>query len=1203
MKSIFIALYILLSLSVASYSQSTTRIDTIDSHQILIKQFTYNDGLPIQSLITMHLGTDQILTLTTIDGLVRFNGSTFNVYNSSTHSELESDRFIDAISNPDSSIWLLTNKNELVHWNKFHIIPIGINHGLPSTTINNFFHDSENKLWVATNFGIAYQQERTTFKNFNRDFRLLVWSVLPLSNSSVLAMTNRGLYNVTTKNSTLIIPSSDSLFINDNRVCFFKTQNNDILIGTNNGIIQLDSNLDIKKKVNFGNKVYNFYALNDSKNEFLAQTESFFYKYNTSKYSAKPITHLPNLSGGSFKRYPFYWNDKILLIGSTEIYHGDKHIFTAPDQVNITGAILDPENNLWISTNGRGLFRIRYSLFNTIIKNEEKQSLNSYSISENNQTHSIWFTTLGNGLYEVTPNSTLKKQPFPNLNKPINHLRSLLFTKSNQLFVSTWGEGVYYKKKSKWEKIVTENENFNGTYNVIDGIFEDNFSRIWLGGTGGLFLLDSLRQKITEIRDSIDTPIINARVFSELPDNKIILGTNGYGAVLVDTKTDFTYSFNPKYSGLYIRDIYCPNPDTLWFATEDVGLVRAIKTKNGYKSDLFKYPDIIKSNSIHKILADANGYLWLTNNYGLFRVNKSQLDLYLDHKIKNLTIQHFTDKDGLSNREMNGGTSSSGIVDSHGYIWLPTQTGVSWFNPSNFIHLKKTKHVNILPQTVHSATQNYFIPSDNTVFLKSDERTVQFKFDALHYSNPENLTFSYSLDSDSLNWFDLGNNRVIAISNLHAGVNTINLKLTNSNFEGKTHTQIKLDVEPYFYESKITKLAFAFIAPFMLLLGFVLYRKRVKKHEFNEDITEAFKLNQDPLVTQIVQEHERSELIKRVKTETLTNIAHELRTPISLIKGPIEYLIDVTRNEKPFKLDEQLKRIHKYSKVLDLLLDKITDLIKVPVTDELESQIIQPLETQLEETEQNTLEPEHELPLLLVVDDNDDYRNFLNLSLSHDYRIVESSNPIEALTLLEKLAPQLIISDVMMPEMNGIEFAQQVFKLPGKRHIPLIFISANSSNQSIHDGLKSGALAYLSKPISLSVLRAQIKSLLNREKNITIKVESNEKPLSPFIIKVRELVFRHLGDPHLSLETLADALHMSKSTLYRKWKDESDELLNNFIIKVRLEEVISLVKEQNFTFSEASQVCGFSNPSYFSRAFKKIYDCTPSEYLEKINKR
>lgn len=1205
MKSILLALYFLLSTTIALYGQNNTRIDTISSHQILIKQFTHNDGLPIQSLGNMHLGTDRILTISTLDGLVRFNGSTFNVYNTSTNPEFESDRILDAISNADSSIWLLNDRNELLRWDRFRATTIGISEGLPSTHINHFIHDGENKLWVATNFGIVYQQGKASFKTFNRDFRLAVWSILPISNTSVLAMTNRGLYNVTPFNVSLILPASDSLFVKDKRVSFLKTKDKGFLVGTYNGIIQLDSNFTIKAKRNLGVKVYNIYELHNQENQYLAQTQSYFYQYNTTTSTAKPITNLPNLTGGLFKRYDIYWNDKLLLIGDTEIYHGGKHIFTSPDYVNITGAVVDSENNLWVSTNGRGLFRLRYSLFNTIIKNNEKQSINTYSIYENKLTHSIWFATLGTGLYEITPNSSLKRHRLPGIYKTINHLRSILFTKKNELFLSTWGDGVFYNSNSKWKKLAVENVNFANPYNIVDGIFEDNFGRIWLGGLEGLFVLDSLKQKITEIRDSIDTPIQNVRVFHKLPNNQIIVGTKGYGALIIDSKTDFTYSFNPKYSGLFIRDIYSTNPDTLWFATEDKGLIRTIATKNGYKSESFIYPDVIKSNSIHKILADSYGYWWITNNHGLFRINKSELDLYLDHKIKTITVQHFTDRDGLSNREMNGGTSSSGIVDSKGFIWLPTQTGISWFNPANFVHLKKNKQITLLPQTIHSAFNTYIISTDNTVFLKSNERTVQFKFDALHYTNPENLTFSYALDSDSLNWFELGNNRVLALSNLHAGENVVSLKLTNSNFEGKTQTKIKLFVEPYFFEAKYTKIAFTFITPLMLILGYVLYRKKNKTIDNDAVIKDSLNPSKEYFADKYDSEYDKSELIKRVKTETLNNIAHELRTPISLVKGPIEYLIDVTKHGKPFNLEEQLKRIHKYSKVLDILLEKISDLIKAPVTDELASQIYQPEETILEnKVEYNeTLLDKKERPLLLLVDDNDDYRNFLNLSLSHDYRIVESSNPLNALILLETLQPNLIISDIMMPELNGIEFARRVFQIPGKQHIPLIFISANSSNQSIHDGLKSGALAYLSKPISLNVLKAQVKSLLNREKNIPLKTESIENTLSPFILKVRELIFRHLGDPSLSLETLAEAMHMSKSTLYRKWKEESDELLNNFIIKVRLEETISLVKEQGFTLAEASLVCGFSNPSYFSRAFKKTYNCTPSEYLENMNKR
>ena len=152
---------------------------------------------------------------------------------------------------------------------------------------------------------------------------------------------------------------------------------------------------------------------------------------------------------------------------------------------------------------------------------------------------------------------------------------------------------------------------------------------------------------------------------------------------------------------------------------------------------------------------------------------------------------------------------------------------------------------------------------------------------------------------------------------------------------------------------------------------------------------------------------------------------------------------------------------------------------------------------------------------------------------------------------------------------------------------------------------------------ALEILEAGLKAIkpekfLNEKSRETVKRElviQSEKSStslknvdSIFRKKVNELILRNISHPDLSLETLAEALHMSKSTLYRKWKEEDDdETLANYILSIRLAETLELVQEQSISFAEASSLCGFNNPSYFSRAFKKVYGCTPSEYIEKSN--
>ncbi len=214
-----------------------------------------------------------------------------------------------------------------------------------------------------------------------------------------------------------------------------------------------------------------------------------------------------------------------------------------------------------------------------------------------------------------------------------------------------------------------------------------------------------------------------------------------------------------------------------------------------------------------------------------------------------------------------------------------------------------------------------------------------------------------------------------------------------------------------------------------------------------------------------------------------------------------------------------------------------------------------------------------------------------------------ANNGTGALELLSEEKPDLILSDVMMPEMDGIALARSIRSQEQLRLIPIILLSAKGTKKSITEGFNAGAEVYLTKPIDNQILIAQIDALLTRENRLKeLRNNNRHKKASrsqQLIRKVDELILRHLSDPGLSVEAIAEALHMSRPTLYRKWKKISDTTLNEYIVKTRLTEAIKIIREKEYSFGEASILTGFSDPAYFSRVFKKYYNQTPTEYFER----
>lgn len=242
-------------------------------------------------------------------------------------------------------------------------------------------------------------------------------------------------------------------------------------------------------------------------------------------------------------------------------------------------------------------------------------------------------------------------------------------------------------------------------------------------------------------------------------------------------------------------------------------------------------------------------------------------------------------------------------------------------------------------------------------------------------------------------------------------------------------------------------------------------------------------------------------------------------------------------------------------------------------------------------------------PTILLVEDNKDLQVFIRRLLEQDYSIRIANNGTEALSVLHETNPELIITDLMMPGMDGISFIRELRTLKAYTLTPVIILSAKKSEQSVTEGLLSGAQVYLSKPIDNKILLAQIESLLEREKRIKDldKADLKKEETPELMIQIEEIVLRHISDPDLSVASIASTLHMSRPTLYRKWNEIADVSINDYITQTRLTEAISLIRKKKYSFAETSIICGFSEPSYFSRVFKKHYGVTPSQYFENEN--
>ena len=246
---------------------------------------------------------------------------------------------------------------------------------------------------------------------------------------------------------------------------------------------------------------------------------------------------------------------------------------------------------------------------------------------------------------------------------------------------------------------------------------------------------------------------------------------------------------------------------------------------------------------------------------------------------------------------------------------------------------------------------------------------------------------------------------------------------------------------------------------------------------------------------------------------------------------------------------------------------------------------------------------------ILIIDDDLDTRIFLRSCFNKDYQVLEAQNGRMGLTLTRTEFPDIIISDVMMPEMDGIELCRLLKTDFDTSHIPVILLTAKTLTEDKIEGLETGANAYIEKPFNKRMLLTQVQNLIRTQEQYKKRFQSdidlhtsNMEFTSideQFIQKVIACIEAHMDDSLLDAEYIAKFIGISRIQLYRKIKALTSQTVNQFIKSVRLKNAARLLVEGHLTISEIAYQSGFSAPTHFATYFKEYFGITPSEYIEK----
>lgn len=248
---------------------------------------------------------------------------------------------------------------------------------------------------------------------------------------------------------------------------------------------------------------------------------------------------------------------------------------------------------------------------------------------------------------------------------------------------------------------------------------------------------------------------------------------------------------------------------------------------------------------------------------------------------------------------------------------------------------------------------------------------------------------------------------------------------------------------------------------------------------------------------------------------------------------------------------------------------------------------------------------------IIIVEDNTDMRTFLCESLNDNYIIFEAENGVQALEVIEKENIDIIISDIMMPEMDGLELCNRLKSDPAYSHLPLVLLSAKTDTSTKIEGLNQGADVYMEKPFSIEQLKAQVNSIIENRNNLRknfiksplqyFKQNTENNESADFVKKLNTIILENMSDEDFSIDSLSSQFAISRSNLHKKIKNITGMTPNDYIKLIRLNESARMLSTGKYKINEVCFLVGFNTPSYFSKCFFEQFKKLPKDFIQITN--
>lgn len=758
--------------------------------------WTTDDGLPQNTVNSIAQTSNGYLWMTTFDGLARFDGVNFTVFNKSNSKNFPSNRLLTMVADGEDALWFLNDARGLTRYFSGTFQNISTNDGLPSNDILKMIIEPDGKILVFTASGLAkFDGIRFTAIDDKRDPR--TFSIYYSTSKSRWEINAQSLIRRTKdgRETTFKLPTElQTAMPSGYDINYFVR-----LFEDNKGVLWFWL---------YGDEIYKLE--NERIEKVIGDVKSWNGVTTINQDAAGALWF------GTGKRGACRFDQNRL-----ECF--DRKSGLASDFVR--DIMVDQEKNLWIATNDSGIFRLSKQVITPFSTEQGLKFKNVYSVLQL-PTGEIWLGSFG-GIAKFYNGTTTNYSVEEGLIQ--NSVISLYQDRNSRLLIGSIN-GIYSFENNRF---ISQSKDFAGRevgYNTYQ-IYQDEQNVFWLATSIGLIRFEDKKTEIFTTENGL--PTNEVRVI--LPDR-----TSRNGALWIGTYNGlarlengiFTvYSESDNLAGNQIRTLFQEDDGTLWIGTYDSGLSRF---KDGKFTNYNKETGLF-SNGVFQILPDRRGNFWISSNQGIYRVSRAQLNEYADGKRQAVFSNSFGKSDGMINAECNGGSNPAGIVAADGKLWFPTQDGAAIIDPEAVISNPLPPPIVI--ETVKIENKTISTESESVEILPGQEN-LEINYTGISFIKPEEIRFRYRLEGLDEKWTEAANRRTAFYPYLPPGEYVFRVLAANSdNIWNEQGAALKIIVRPAFYQT-YWFLALSLTAAAFLIAA--IYRVRVTRLEKAQRAQEDF---------------------------------------------------------------------------------------------------------------------------------------------------------------------------------------------------------------------------------------------------------------------------------------------------------------------------------------------------------------------------